>query len=75
VSSFSLCRKRRTDILLSVDYFLEKYAVENIERDRMVDALKSTRGNMAKAAKIVGLTERRFAYRARKYGIDFRWYR
>jgi Nif-specific regulatory protein len=50
-------------------------AVENLERDRMVDALKSTRGNMAKAAKIVGLTERRFAYRARKYGIDFRWYR
>jgi len=49
--------------------------VENLERDRMVDALKSTRGNMAKAAKIVGLTERRFAYRARKYGIDFRWYR
>jgi Nif-specific regulatory protein len=50
-------------------------AVENLERDRIVDALKNTRGNMAKSAQILGITERQFAYRAKKYGIDYRWYR
>jgi len=50
-------------------------AVEILERDRMIDALKSTRGNMAKAAKMLSTTERKFAYRAKKYGIDFHWYR
>jgi Nif-specific regulatory protein len=50
-------------------------AVENLERERMIDTLKSTRGNMAKASKLLGVTERKFAYRAKKYGIDFHWYR
>ncbi len=50
-------------------------AVEILERERMVDALKSTRGNMAKASKILNVTERKFAYKAKKYGIDFHWYR
>jgi Nif-specific regulatory protein len=50
-------------------------AVENMERERMVDALKSTQGNMAKASKILGITERKFTYKAKKFGIDFHWYR
>ena len=50
-------------------------AVENLERDRIVDALKGTRGNMAKSAQILGITERQIAYKAKKYGIDYRWYR
>ena len=50
-------------------------AVENLERDRIVDALKTTRGNMAKASQALGITERQFAYKTKKYGIDFRWYR
>ena len=52
-----------------------KEVVEGIERERIVDALKSTRGNMAKAARLLGITERKFAYRAAKYAIDFHWYR
>ncbi len=50
-------------------------AVENLERDRIVDALKTTRGNMAKSAYMLGITERQIAYKAKKYGIDYRWYR
>jgi len=50
-------------------------AVENMERERMVDALKTTRGNMAKASNLLGVTERKFAYKAKKFGIDYRWYR
>ncbi|MDI6777424.1 MAG: sigma 54-interacting transcriptional regulator [Syntrophales bacterium] len=49
--------------------------VESLERERIVEALKSARGNMAKAARLIGITERKFTYRAAKYGIDFHYYR
>ncbi len=50
-------------------------AVANLEREIIVDTLKATRGNMAKAAQVVKTTERKFAYKAKKYGIDYRLYR
>jgi Nif-specific regulatory protein len=50
-------------------------AVANLERAMLIDALKSTRGNMAKAAQILQTTERKFAYKAQKYGVDYRLYR
>ena len=50
-------------------------AVANLEREMIVDALKTTRGNMAKAAQIVQTTERKFAYKAKRYGVDYREYR
>ena len=50
-------------------------ALANLERDMIVDALKSTRGNMAKAAQILKTTERKFAYKAKKHGVDYRLYR
>ena len=42
------------------------------EKDAMLDALKSARGNRAKAARLLSTTERIFNYRVRKYGIDWR---
>lgn len=50
-------------------------AVEKLERDTMIDALKNAHGNMGEAAKMICLTERKFAYKARKYGIDYRKFR
>jgi Nif-specific regulatory protein len=50
-------------------------AVGNLEREVIIDALKNTRGNMAKAAELVSITERKFAYKAKKYGVDYRLYR
>jgi Nif-specific regulatory protein len=50
-------------------------AVANIEREMVIDALKTTRGNMAKAAQLLKTTERKFAYKTRKYGVDYRIYR
>jgi Nif-specific regulatory protein len=50
-------------------------AVANLEREMIVDALKTTRGNMAKAAQLLETTERKFAYKARRHGVDFRDYR
>ena len=50
-------------------------AVEAFERDLISDALKTTRGNRAKAAKLLDTTERIFAYKIKKYGIEPRRFR
>jgi len=46
-----------------------------IERDMLIDALKAARGNKAKAARALGLTERLMGLRVRKHGIDPRRFR
>jgi len=50
-------------------------ALTNLEREMIIDALKTTRGNMAKASQILKTTERKFAYKAKKHGVDYRLYR
>jgi Nif-specific regulatory protein len=45
-------------------------AVEAYERDIILDALKTTRGNRKKAAKMLDTTERIVGYKVKKYGID-----
>jgi Nif-specific regulatory protein len=42
------------------------------ERDLLLDALKSSRGNMAQAARQLGITERMMGLRIAKYGIEAR---
>ena len=44
-------------------------AVAAFERDLLQDALKSARGNRARAARLLQTTERIFNYKVRKYGI------
>jgi Nif-specific regulatory protein len=44
--------------------------LEYVERDLIYDALKASRGNMAKAARSLGLTERVMGLRVKRYGID-----
>jgi len=48
---------------------LEK-AVASYEKDLIQDALKSARGNMAKAARLLDTTERIVSYKVRKYRIE-----
>ena len=43
-----------------------------LERDMITDALKSTRGNMAAAARQLGVTARIIRYKAKNLGIDCR---
>ena len=50
-------------------------AIEQFEKDLIVDALKSTRGNRAKAARLLGTTERIIGYKIRKYDIEVGRYR
>ncbi len=45
------------------------------EKDTLQDALKSARGNRAKAARLVGTTGRVFNYKVRKHNIDWRRFR
>jgi Nif-specific regulatory protein len=50
-------------------------AVSSYEKDLILDALKSARGNRAKAARLLDSTERILGYKVRKYGIDGRRFR
>jgi Nif-specific regulatory protein len=50
-------------------------AVERYEKELLIDALKTSRGNMRRAAKALKTTERIFGYKVRKYDIDPRHYR
>ncbi len=45
------------------------------EREVLVEALKNTRGNMAKAARILGTTTRILSYRIQKLDVDPRQYK
>ena len=50
-------------------------AVAALEKEMIVDSLKNTRGNITLAAEILKTTVRKFAYKAKKYGVDYRAYR
>ena len=47
-------------------------SVAAFERDLLQDALKTTRGNRAQAARLLDTTERIFNYKVRRYTIDAR---
>jgi Nif-specific regulatory protein len=49
--------------------------LEAVEKDALQDALKSARGNRARAARLLGTTARIFNYKVRRYGIDWRRFR
>jgi Nif-specific regulatory protein len=50
-------------------------AVAGYEKDLVQDALKTARGNRAKAARLLGTTERIFNYKIRKYLVDVNRFR
>jgi len=50
-------------------------AVERFERELIIDALKTSRGNMRQAAVALRTTERIFGYKVRKYGVNAKQYR
>ena len=50
-------------------------ALEALEERLIRNALEAERGNMAKAAERLGITERIMGLRMRKYGLDFRDFR
>jgi Nif-specific regulatory protein len=49
--------------------------MKGVERDMIVEELRRSRGNMAGAARALGITERMIGLRVAKYGIDPRRYK
>jgi len=52
-----------------------KKTLDAVEREAIVEALKNARGNKAKAARTLGISERIMGLRVRKHGINSRRYR
>ncbi|MBP1628183.1 MAG: transcriptional regulator, NifA subfamily, Fis Family [Holophagaceae bacterium] len=50
-------------------------AVSRLEKEMLMEALKMTSGNMAAAARRLGITERQMGFRVHRYGIDWHRYR
>ncbi len=50
-------------------------AVEKVEREMLIDALKNTRGNITRAAELLRTSVRKFSYKTDQYAIDYRHYR
>jgi Nif-specific regulatory protein len=50
-------------------------AVDNLEKEILMDSLKNTRGNINKAAKLIGITVRKYSYKAARYKINYKDYR
>lgn len=47
-----------------------KEALDNVERELILDALKDSRGNMSRASRLLGISERIMGLRVRKHRID-----
>ena len=53
-----------------------KSRIKEIEREEIVNALRECNWIMARAARLLGITERMIGYKVRKYGIrvkEVRW--
>jgi Nif-specific regulatory protein len=50
-------------------------ALSRLEKELIVEALKISEGNMAAAARRLGITERQMGLRVHHYGINWRLYR
>ncbi|MBN2255617.1 MAG: nif-specific transcriptional activator NifA [Deltaproteobacteria bacterium] len=59
----------------TVPYGTLQGEIDRVERDLIMDALKTTRGNISEAAKILGTSERIIGLRVKKYDIETRRYR
>ena len=49
--------------------------MSSYEREILVEAMKNSRGNMARAARLLGTTARIFSYRCKKLEVDYAQYR
>lgn len=46
-----------------------KDQIEHLEKDEIMDALRESNWIMARAARMLGITERMISYKIKKYGI------
>ena len=55
---------------LFFDFDHGKHTAEGVERQLMLQALEYTRGNVSKAARLIGMQRSSFRYRIDRYGIE-----
>jgi len=65
------CRHQPTSEMQDASFMIPKEGLnlEKLEQDILRQALERSQGNMAEAAKLLGLTYRTFQYRAHKFGL------
>ncbi len=52
-----------------------QHTLARVEREMIIMALKASRGNKARAARALGISERLMGLRVKKYGINPRQFR
>ncbi|MEZ6241715.1 MAG: sigma-54 dependent transcriptional regulator [Phycisphaerales bacterium] len=57
---------------LRFDFQHGVHKAEEVERELMVQALETTRGNVSKAARLIGMQRSSFRYRVERYGLEER---
>lgn len=50
-------------------------SLEEVEKELIQSALTASKGNMAKACKVLGITERMLGIRMKKYALDYKQFR
>ena len=72
IARFVSATERKEHIAHAIQSISLRDAVAAYEKDLISDALKTTRGNRAKAARLLNTTERIINYQVKKYSIDYR---
>ena len=49
--------------------------LDSVEKDLIIDAIKSTKGNMTQTAKLLGISDRILGLRMKKFNLQFKDYR
>ncbi|MCP3900178.1 MAG: AAA family ATPase, partial [Desulfobacteraceae bacterium] len=54
---------------------LFEHSVAEFEKKLLIDSLRKSKGNIKNSAKQIGITVRKFSYKAEKYNINYKEYR
>ena len=55
---------------LLFDFHNRAYTAENVEKELMVQALEHARGNVSRAARLIGMQRSSFRYRIERFGLE-----
>lgn len=76
ICSYHLPSSLQTIEISAVEFEISlESAVARFEKDFLIEALKNSHGNIAKAARLTKTTERVFGYRIKKYQINTSFYK
>lgn len=69
-------RIRHADVFSILEkYFVNEFSLQNLERCAILEALRQSKGNRSRAARILKIPRHVLLYRLKKFGIDKEWSR